>query len=95
MTRKFREDVPDGQFHHRLTRYVDGIKLGFEWHGGAYIQVCRGEAFAHPSEVINVWDYASNSPTIPRTDEAMGSRVDEWVRNYGPTDLVHDVKNNW
>jgi hypothetical protein len=82
-------------FHHRMSRTVKGVKLGFEWYGGAYIEVCRGEAFASPQEVINVWDYATDKPEIPRTVEAMAATVDEWIEEYGKDDLVHDVRENW
>ena len=95
MTNQNRQEVPDGTFHKRMTRNVDGIKLGFEWHGGAYIQVCRGESFARPSEVINVWDYATDGPTIPRTSEAMGRKIDRWIEDYGTDNLAHDIKENW
>jgi hypothetical protein len=91
-----RQNVPDGQFHHRTTRMVNGSqRLGFEWHGGAYIEVCRGDAFAHPREVINVWDYAADGPLYPRTIQGMTAAVNEWIDNYGPDDLVHDVTHNW
>lgn len=93
-----RIDIPDGVFHHRLYRTVGGVrgvKLGFEWHGGAYMQVCRGAAFASPGEVINVWDYNTDGPIIPRTPAAMAAKVDEWIDTYGPENLTHDVQQNW
>ncbi len=96
MTNKYRQDVPDGTFHHRLSRTVgEGVTLGFEWHGGAYIEVCRGQAFASPKEVINVWDYFHDGPLIPRTVKAMEAKVDQWIESYGSADLVHDVRSNW
>lgn len=81
----------------------DGTVLGFEWHGGAYIQVCRGAAFAHPNEVINVWSYGDDGPRIPRTLEGMARKIDDWILRYGSDDgepaddanLLHDVHNNW
>lgn len=81
--------------HYRTTREVEGIKLGFEWHGGAYIGVCQGESYAHPVEVINVWDYAKNAPRIDRTREAFNNKVDDWVGEYGRENLAHDVRENW
>lgn len=99
--KKYREDVPDGRFFARKQRVVtsdDGrreITLGFEWHGGAYIEVSRGHAFGNPKEVINVWDYASDSPRIPRTKQAMGRVIDDWISDYGRDNLVHDVTTNW
>jgi hypothetical protein len=94
----YRDDVPDGTFHARMSRTVNGVKLGFEWWGGAYIQVCRGEAFQTPHEVINVWHSSTDQPRIPRTTEAMAERIDEWIAEYGEygaDDLVHDVTHNW
>ena len=99
MTTSYREQVPDGKFHHRLQRTIsdgkDSITLGFEWHGGAYIEVCKRQAFQSPQEVINVWDYAKDEPEIPRTVHAMENRVEEWIRDYGEGSLLHDVLNNW
>ena len=95
MTNQYRQEVPDGKFHKRMTRTVDGLKLSFEWHGGAYIEVCRGEAFASPSEVINVWEYASDGPRYPRTVQGMTQAVDNWISNYGAEELAHDVRENW
>ncbi len=98
MSKEYRDDVPDGTFHHRLTRTVDGEKLGFDWYGGAYIEVYSGQAFSRPRDVINVWEYASDSPRIPRTVEAMARAVDEWIASYGergPLDLANDVRENW
>jgi len=56
------------------------------WHGGAYIDLGHitpmGEAGIdnddfHAFDVINVWDYATDTPTIPRTLDAFKARVDE------------------
>lgn len=100
----YRDDVPDGKFWSRKTRSVtDGkttIILGFEWHGGNYIDVCRvtGQAFGPAAEVINVWNYHSDQPNYPRTKAGMKEAVDNWIKNYGengPADLTHDVLHNW
>lgn len=82
-------------FHHRMSRTVEGRKFGFEWWGGQYIQVCRGEAFQSPQEVINVWNAYTDKPRIDRTVEAMETKVDEWIAEYGPENLVHDATENW
>jgi hypothetical protein len=82
-------------YHKRMTRVVDGVKFGFEWYGGPYIEVCRGEAFASPSEVINVWDYAKDAPRIPRTDAGLAAKIDDWIADYGADNLVHDATVNW
>lgn len=98
--KKYREEVPDGRFFARKQRVItsdDGheVTLGFEWQGGAYIEVSRGHAFGNPKEVINVWEYASDSPRIPRTKQAMGRAIDDWISNYGRDNLIHDVTTNW
>lgn len=95
-TRNYRAEVPDGTFHARASRNIgDDVILGFEWFGGAYIEVCRGEAFASPREVINVWDYATDQPTIPRERSAFLARIDLWIGDYGRDNLIHDVRSNW
>jgi hypothetical protein len=33
------------------------------------------------SDVINVWDYANDEPTIPRTLDALEQAVNEWWMN--------------
>ena len=93
MTNKYRQDVPDGEFHARTQRMVGGQMFGFEWHGGAYIQVCRGSAFSHPGEVIHMWDDCADGPRYPRTDSGMAAAIDNWVDTYGADDLVHDMVN--
>ncbi len=104
-----RQDVPDGDFWHKMVHTItsgdEAIILGFEWHGGAYIDVCR--VMESPSgapgkwlgarEVINVWDYQDDGPTIPRTKGAMARRVDDWIVEYGEDGgtLFHDVTTHW
>lgn len=75
----------------RSLRY--GLVLEFVWHGGAYIEVRRVPD--SPVEVINVWDYATNEPRIPRTKGAMSRRVDDWIAEYPKDALIHDVVENW
>lgn len=91
----------------KVTRTVTSenkeIRLGFTWHGGAYIDVCRvlnspsGGAgrWCTPVEVINVWNSATDKSRIPRTRAALAKRVDVWIMAYGPDSLVHDVLQNW
>jgi hypothetical protein len=56
----------------------DGIE--FRWHGGEYIEIGYSEAGEwHAQDVINVWDYETSSPYIPRTIEAFQARCDEYV----------------
>jgi hypothetical protein len=54
------------------------------WHGGAYIELgyiqsqgvdgIHGDDF-HAIDVINVWDYETDQPRIPRTLDAFRERV--------------------
>jgi hypothetical protein len=54
------------------------------WHGGAYIDLgyvaAEDQGFV-ASDVINVWDYANDEPTIPRTLDALEQAVNEWWMN--------------
>jgi hypothetical protein len=61
----------------------------FRWHGGAYIDVggvysvdgqpgIHGDDF-HAYDVINVWDYATDTPRIERTLAAFQERCDEYM----------------
>lgn len=50
------------------------------WSGGAYVDLyIKGQPT--PLDCINVWDYATDTPTIPTTARALAERVDEWVAN--------------
>lgn len=51
---------------------VHSLTIGsvhFEWHEGAYIEVFD-VGVSTPFSVINVWDYAKDTPRIPRTHNA-------------------------
>jgi hypothetical protein len=60
------------QYAHEATGTVA------RWHGGAYIELgyidesCEFVA----GDVINVWDYATDKPRIPRTLDALKLKVD-------------------
>ena len=56
------------------------------WHGGAYIDLGTIQAVGQPGidgddfhayDVINVWDYATDTPRIPRTLAALEECVNE------------------
>lgn len=73
-----------------------GIPLLFEWHGGAYVDVCK--AGKPPAEVINVWDDEKNAARLPFTLDSLEAIADDWIAGYGehgPIDLAHDVKTHW
>jgi hypothetical protein len=72
-----------------IRRTVAGYELKFVWYGGAYIDICwadSGDSF----DVINVWDYAKDEPTIERTRAAMAAAVDEWI-NEPEASHEHDL----
>lgn len=57
---------------------LDGPIL--RWHGGEYIEIGGIE---HDdwvaSDVINVWDYETGAPRIPRTLDAFKVCCEEWL----------------
>lgn len=78
----------------RVTKTIaPDLKLVFSWEGGTYIDVAlEGH---EPIEVINVWNYDTDSPAIPFTKPAMRRHVNDWVAEYPPKELVKDVTENW
>jgi hypothetical protein len=67
---------------------IDGTE--FVWHGGAYIDVGSTQAMGSPGingddfhayDCINVWDYATDEPTIERSLEAFEQRCREYVED--------------
>ena len=63
----------------------------FEWAGGPYIDVRRpgtvsSPSFGHegyrvpapPVDAINVWDYATDAPTIS-TPQELADRAEQWL----------------
>ena len=48
------------------------------WHGGQYIELFTGDDDS-AKDVINVWDYQTNSPRIATNAEAMAKCVREWL----------------
>jgi hypothetical protein len=73
----------------RTDRSVAGYTLYFEWHGGAYIEI--GFAPETAFDVINVWNYATDEPTIARTQAAFEESVDDYI-NDPERDLAHDLR---
>lgn len=53
--------------------------LRFEWSGGALIEVSN-KNHTQPHDLINVWDYASNTPTIEMSFEGFRTRINEWLK---------------
>lgn len=57
----------------------EDCRVEFRWHGGAYIdygQVDENGEF-HAANCINVWNYETDEPLIPRTLEAFKTRCME------------------
>lgn len=72
------------------------LLLNFTWHGGPYIDVMDDDASSGiPQEVINVWDYLLDAPTIDVSQSAFEAKCDEWVTGYGAEALMYDVLYNW
>ena len=74
-THRVRDTVTEEIMRRRaFTTRAQG--LSFAWEGGAYIDVIyKGNAF----EVINVWDYETDAPTIPRTQRGFQHAVRDWL----------------
>ena len=74
----------------RLTRNDGWVAT---YHGGAYIEISHETAVDDAIDVINVWDYEHDVPTIPFTDDAISDRLAEWVaecgRDYAINVLAH------
>ena len=54
------------------------------YHGGPYIEIAHETALDEIVDVVNVWDYALDVPTIMFTAKAVTRKVEEWVHEYGP-----------
>ena len=48
------------------------------WEGGPYIHLYP-EGSDDPTQIVNVWDYQNDKPTIERTAKAVAERVREWL----------------
>jgi hypothetical protein len=86
---------------HDYYRTLGTVRLRFVWAGGPYIDV--HEVGWSAAEVINVWDYAKNEPTIEQTDAALRAECERWITTYGDAEtplacmaaLEHDVMEHW
>lgn len=66
-----------------------GYSIRGTYHGGAYIDLSFGAG--EPFDVINVWDYATDRPTIPKTKHAVFQELREWRKAAGDS-LAHDLR---
>lgn len=69
-------DNPDHAAQHML----------FAWHGGEYIEV-QPQRYLRESvvfDVINVWDYTKETPSIPYDETAMMRAILDWIEQVDP-----------
>jgi hypothetical protein len=69
----------------------DSVIVG-TYEGGAYIDLHFDSASAPAFDVINVWDYRADAPTIPNTSAAVKAEMIEWRDEAGDS-LAHDLVN--
>jgi hypothetical protein len=60
------------------------------YHGGAYIDLHFGDDRAF--DVINVWDYSADKPTIENTADAVRQQIREWISDAGDS-LAYNLSN--
>lgn len=71
---------------------VNGTPIHGTYEGGAYIDLsfeAHGDAF----DVINVFDYATDKPTIENTSAAVRQEIREWAEAAGES-LDHDLREH-
>jgi len=56
-----------------------GRRVRADYQGGAYIELTFGAFGFKPTEVINVWDYETDTAQIPNTTAAIKAAVFEWI----------------
>lgn len=63
----------------------------FVWEGGEYIDIyfSGGKHTGTPFEVINVWDYETNTPRIERSRGAFVDECEEWLEVTTPAEINH------
>lgn len=59
--------------------------------GGAYIDIHHASDPDTAVDAINVWNYATDAPTIPLTADAIIAKVSEWEAESGEECLNHVV----
>lgn len=60
----------------KLIAETDNLR--FEWSGGEYIDVSN-KNHTEPHDIINVWDYKNDKPTIERSFEGFRAKIEEWL----------------
>lgn len=54
--------------------------LTFAWEGGPYIDVWPAGS-DYPTDTINVWDYATDAPTIDETQKDFEAACEDWLND--------------
>jgi len=62
--------------------------------GGPYIEI-RHRSYKGAVDVINVWDYVTDSATIPNEHDAVATRLAEWIRDYSEGYRKHVLPYNF
>jgi hypothetical protein len=55
------------------------------WHGGAYIDIYSTTfegGHAAPMVAVNVWNYATDRPTIPPTLQGLTDHMESWIAEH-------------
>ena len=79
----------------QLTDKRTGITIHAEWEGGPYIDL--GTRPGRAAEVINVWDYETDTARVPYTRQGLRAALHEWLDDYraedgpGEDSFAHDV----
>ena len=73
----------------RATIHAGGYSIVGTYHGGAYIDLSL-DGGRSAFDVINVWDYAADRPTIPNTAAAVRAAMRDW-RDAAGDSLAHDM----
>lgn len=68
----------------RMEYKPNGAEIVARWHGGAYIDIysTAAELAGAPFACVNVWNYATDTPTIPATLAGLTAAVDSWVAEH-------------
>lgn len=66
----------------RMEYTNEDLGIVARWHGGAYIDVYDTKwpgGLSAPFACVNVWNYATDRPTIPPTLEGLTGRMARWI----------------
>jgi len=78
------------EYTRSATIRAGGYVIRGTYHGGPYIDLHFGSDPA-AFDVINVWDYATDKPTIRNTPSAVRAALIEWRQGYGDS-LAADLR---